>query len=288
MSTPVADGAVAALDSRFDEGTKPASHPRRVLAALALPFVLVVLLLLALATASLLTLSTFRAYVNAESLWSKAQQDAVFHLVNYARSGDREDRARFVASIAVMRGDRTAREEIAKPRYDYAVAEEGFLAGGNHPDDILAAIADDIAADLAAAHPQHPVAWRSANVPRADADPELIAIAIGNLLDNAWKLTSRRRDAKVELDAVQDDGVTWYRVRDNGVGFDPAYVDQIFKPFHRLHDAREFPGTGIGLAIVERVVARHGGQVRAESSPEGGTTFRFTLGPASAPAAQRA
>ncbi len=637
MSTPVAESAIAAAEARFDEEAKPAVHPRRVLAALAMPFVLVVLLLLALATASLLTLSTFRAYVNGESLWSKAQQDAVFNLVNYARSGDRADHARFIASIAVMRGDRMAREEIAKPRYDYPTAESGFLAGGNHPEDIpsmivllrhfawvpfvaravdvwkaadleidkliaagqaidtavvtrageqrldelvrevmaindrvrplekefsatlregsqwttrvlvttmsvtaatllilvvlqtrrlvhgahraeqalrasearfraltrltadwywqqdedlrftsidsglgvlsgfdpstnigkrrweiaglqfdaealrrhredldahrpfhefefrradrdgkpiwvsvtgeprfdsrgrfagyhgigrvitdrklaqleverlnrdlearvrdrtaeletanreleafsysiahdlaaplrsinarvtalaedhaaslsadgqaaidrvrdatvrmgqliddllrlsmatrremrrrsvdLAAIADGIAADLAAAHPQHPVTWRSANVPRADADPELIAIALGNLLDNAWKFTSHRRDARVELDAIQEDGVTWYRIRDNGVGFDPAYVDQIFKPFHRLHDAREFPGTGIGLAIVERVVARHGGQVHAESSRGEGTTFRFTLAPVSAPPAREA
>ena len=602
--------------------------PGRVLTALVLPFVLVVLLLLALATASLLTLSTLRAYVNGESLWSKAQQDAVFHLVNYARSGNASDRARFTASVAVILGDRTAREEIARPDYDYATAEAGFLAGGNHPEDIpamivllrhfawvpfvaqaitvwkaadgeidrlrtaalgidaairegageqrlddlvrdvmiindrvrplenafsatlregsrwttyvlvatmtiaaatllifvvlqtrrlvqgahraeqalrasearfraltrltadwywqqdehlrftsidsglgvlsgfdpsgnigktrweieglqfdaealrrhredlaarrpfhdfefrradsddkpiwvsvtgeprfdasgrfigyhgigrvitdrklaqleverlnrelearvqertaeletanreleafsysiahdlaaplrsinarvsalaedhakalnaegqaaigrvrdatvrmgqliddllrlstatrremrrrgvdIAAVADGIAKDLASLHPQHPVTWQCTNVPRADADPELIAIALGNLLDNAWKFTSHRRDARVELDAVQEDGVTWYRVRDNGVGFDPAYVDQIFKPFHRLHDAREFPGTGIGLAIVERVIARHGGQVRAESVAGEGTTFRFTLAP---------
>ena len=624
----VDDGA---SEPAVDDGASPALPPGRVLAALVLPFALVVLLLLVLATASLLTLSTLRAYVNGESLWPKAHQDAVFHLVNFARTGDASDRSRFDAAIAVVLGDRIAREEIAKRDFDYAIAEAAFVAGGNHPQDIpsmivllrhfdwvpfveravtvwkdadaqvdhliaaasridaavregageqrldelvrevvaiddrvrpfehafsatlregsrwtmrvlvatmtiaaatllffvvmqtrrlvhgahaaeqalrasearfraltrltadwywqqdadlrftsldsglgvlagfdpsanigkrrwevpglqfdeealrrhrddlaarrpfhdfefrradsgespiwvsvsgeprfdsrgrfigyhgtgrvitdrklaqleverlnrelearvrdrtgelesanreleafgysiahdlaaplrsinarvtalaedhaaslgaegqaaigrvrdatvrmgqlidevlrlsmatrremrrrsvdIAAIANGIAADLATAHPRHPVAWRAANVPPADVDPDLVAIALANLLDNAWKFTSRQRDASVELDAVHDDGGTWYRIRDNGVGFDAAYVDQIFKPFHRLHDAREFPGTGIGLAIVERVIARHGGAIRAESCAGRGTTFSFTLAPATA------
>ena len=628
------DRAIAAPGAFPGDGATAAVPPGRVLAALVLPFVLVVLVLLALATTSLLTLSTLRAYVNGESLWSKAQQDAVFHLVDYARTGDAGDLARFHASIAVVLGDRAAREEIAKPEYEYAAAEAGFLAGGNHPDDIpsivmllrhfawvpfveravdlwraadveidnliamggrietairngageqrlddlvheaielndrvrplenafsdtlregsrwttrvlvttmmlaavtllffvvmqtrrlvhgahraeqalrasearfraltrltadwywqqdenlrftsidsglgvlagfdpsanlgktrwevpglqfdpevlrrhredlaarrpfhdlefrradsddqpiwvsvsgeprydvhgkfigyhgtgrvitdrklaqleverlnrdlearvrartaeletanreleafsysiahdlaaplrsinarvtalaedhaallgaegqsaidrvrdatvrmgqliddllrlsmatrremrrgtvdIAAIANGIAADLATAHPGRTVAWRVATVPPADADPDLIAIALANLLDNAWKFTSHRRDAAVELDTIDEGGETWYRIRDNGVGFDNAYVDQIFKPFHRLHDAREFPGTGIGLAIVERVVTRHGGKVRAESIAGEATSFSFTLAPPSAGAA---
>jgi PAS domain S-box-containing protein len=621
-----ASPAITGGERPVDADLPAPARPARVLIALVWPFVVVVVLLLALATASLLTLSTLRAYVNGESLWSKAQQDAVLHLVNYARSTNAADYERFGASIAVILGDRAARDEIEKPDFRYEVAESGYLAGGNHPADIpamiallrhfawipfvdravtiwktadveidrllhvgraiddavrskagddrldplvneviainaglrplendfsatlregsrwttwvlvatmsvtagtllmlvvfqtgrlvreahaaeqalrqsearfraltrltsdwywqqdeafrftsidagigpltgvpaghhigkarwelpwlefdpevmrrhredldahrpfhdlefrrpavdgkpvwvsvsgeprfddrgrfvgyhgtgkvitdrklaqleverlnreleqrvrertaelttanreleafsysiahdlaaplrsinarvsalaedhaaglgpkgqeaidrvreatvrmgqliddllwlsmatrremhrsrvdLAALSDEIAADLAAAHPAHPVAWRASPVPPAQADPEQIRIALANLLDNAWKFTSRRVDATVEFDSIEEGANTWYRVRDNGVGFDPAYVDQIFKPFHRLHDAREFRGTGIGLAIVERVIARHGGQVHAESSFGRGTTIRFTL-----------
>jgi hypothetical protein len=123
MSPLVASGTLAPQQARFDDAATPAVHPRRVFTALVLPFVLVVLLLLALATVSLLTLSTLRAYVNGESLWSKAQQDAVFNLISYARSGNAADHARFDAAVAAILGDRRAREEVAKQDYDYATAE---------------------------------------------------------------------------------------------------------------------------------------------------------------------
>jgi light-regulated signal transduction histidine kinase (bacteriophytochrome) len=110
------------------------------------------------------------------------------------------------------------------------------------------------------------------------ADIHLIRIALGNLLDNAWKFTAKQPLACIEFGIEpQPDGQTAYFVRDNGAGFDMAYSEKLFGAFQRLHTLAEFPGTGIGLAIVQRVIRRHGGQVWAEGSVGEGATFYFTL-----------
>ena len=111
----------------------------------------------------------------------------------------------------------------------------------------------------------------------ARGDPRLLRVLLENLLGNAWKFTSKRSGALIEFFAQTVDGVTHYAVRDNGVGFDMAYAGKLFSPFQRLHKATDFPGTGIGLATVQRIVHRHGGEIRAEATPGGGATFRFTL-----------
>jgi PAS domain S-box-containing protein len=98
----------------------------------------------------------------------------------------------------------------------------------------------------------------------AVADRRLLAIALGNLLDNAWKFTARREAARIEVGAAPRDGETVFFVRDDGAGFDMAYADKLFGAFQRLHDAAEFEGTGIGLATAQRVIARHGGRIWAE------------------------
>ena len=99
-----------------------------------------------------------------------------------------------------------------------------------------------------------------------------------NLLDNAWKFTAKRDDAVIQFASMAaEDGGTCCYVRDNGVGFDPDYAGKLFKPFERLHNASEFPGTGIGLASVARIVERHGGRVWAEGAVDRGATFYFTL-----------
>ena len=99
-----------------------------------------------------------------------------------------------------------------------------------------------------------------------------------NLLDNAWKFTSGRDDASIEFGtAPSGDAAVCCYVRDNGAGFDPAYADKLFQPFQRLHAARDFPGTGTGLASVRQIVERHGGQVWAEGAVGAGATFYFTL-----------
>src|SRR5450631_2218539 len=119
---------------------------------------------------------------------------------------------------------------------------------------------------------------------RATADRTLIRSALDNLLDNAWKFTARRDGAAIEFATapVGDAPICCY-VRDNGVGFDPAYVGKLFQPFQRLHDADEFPGTGIGLASVRRIIERHGGRTWAEGAIDGGATIYFTLNAEGAP-----
>jgi signal transduction histidine kinase len=109
-------------------------------------------------------------------------------------------------------------------------------------------------------------------------DGQLLRIALENLLENAWKFTGREPAARIEFGMTNVAGEPSYFVRDNGAGFDMAYADRLFGPFQRLHLASEFPGTGIGLATVQRIIHRHGGRVWAEGTPGQGATFHFTLG----------
>jgi signal transduction histidine kinase len=112
----------------------------------------------------------------------------------------------------------------------------------------------------------------------ADGDPRLLAVLFENLLGNAWKFTARSCNPRIEVGQESRDDACVLFVRDNGAGFDMAYAGQLFAPFQRLHTESEFPGTGIGLATVQRVVSRHGGQIWAEAARDKGATFYFTLG----------
>jgi hypothetical protein len=139
-------------------------------------------------------------------------------------------------------------------------------------------LANRIVAELADVSPTRPVVTTVALGMVAHGDPRLVRVALENLLTNAWKFTSRRERACIEVGQIDADGSSpAFFVRDNGVGFDPAFADKLFGPFQRLHDAAEFPGTGIGLATVRRIVLRHGGRVWAESRPGQGACFYFTL-----------
>ncbi len=109
-------------------------------------------------------------------------------------------------------------------------------------------------------------------------DGQLLRIAVENMLENAWKFTARTPSPRIEFGLANVAGEPSYFVRDNGAGFDMAYVDRLFGPFQRLHLATEFPGTGIGLATVQRIIHRHGGQVWADGQPGQGATFHFTIG----------
>ena len=117
-----------------------------------------------------------------------------------------------------------------------------------------------------------------------DADPQLLRIALENLIDNAWKFTRNADEAQIEFGEA--DAGTFY-VRDNGAGFNTSYAKDLFVPFRRLHTAAEFPGSGIGLSIVQRIIRRHGGQISAESSPGHGATFYFSIPKAVEPTAER-
>lgn len=108
-------------------------------------------------------------------------------------------------------------------------------------------------------------------------DADLLRIVLNNLLSNAWKFTGPRETGRIELGMQVLNGERVYCVRDNGVGFDMTYADKLFTPFQRLHTEAEFPGTGIGLAIVQHIIARHGGRVWAEGAEGQGATVYFTL-----------
>jgi signal transduction histidine kinase len=111
----------------------------------------------------------------------------------------------------------------------------------------------------------------------AEADPKLLRIALENLLGNAWKFSGKQDNPRIEVGMLKDGTREIYFVRDNGVGFDMKYADKLFGPFQRLHAVHEFPGTGIGLATVQRIIHRHGGRIWCDSTPGVSTTFYFTL-----------
>ncbi len=108
-------------------------------------------------------------------------------------------------------------------------------------------------------------------------DEHLLRAALENLLENAWKFTANSHRARIEFGMVMKDDEQVFFVSDNGAGFDMEYADQLFGAFQRLHSATEYPGTGIGLAIVQRVIHRHGGTIWAEGSVGNGATFYFKL-----------
>lgn len=141
----------------------------------------------------------------------------------------------------------------------------------------LSAIAKSVAADLQTGEPDRAVEFVIAEDLFATGDSRLLRVAMENLLGNAWKYTSRHGRARIEFGASQHDGKPAYFVRDDGAGFDPRHAARLFGAFQRLHANAEFPGTGIGLATVQRIVRRHGGNIWAEAAIEQGATFSFTL-----------
>jgi light-regulated signal transduction histidine kinase (bacteriophytochrome) len=108
-------------------------------------------------------------------------------------------------------------------------------------------------------------------------DPKLLDVVLTNLLDNAFKFTSRKQETHIEFGQTVIEGARAFFVRDNGAGFDMTYANKLFGVFQRMHRASEFPGTGVGLATVQRIIHRHGGNVWASSEVGQGSTFYFTL-----------
>jgi light-regulated signal transduction histidine kinase (bacteriophytochrome) len=142
----------------------------------------------------------------------------------------------------------------------------------------LSALARDVAEDLRRNEPERRVRFAIAEGLSAAGDTGLLRVVMENLLGNAWKFTSMEPEALIEFGAVKQDGEeSVYYVRDNGVGFDEGYVEKIFGPFQRLHGEDQFEGTGVGLATVDRIVRRHGGNLWAEGEVGRGATFYFTL-----------
>ncbi|MDP2311294.1 MAG: cache domain-containing protein [Pseudomonadota bacterium] len=142
----------------------------------------------------------------------------------------------------------------------------------------IGALARASAQELADAAPGR-VEWRVGDLPACEGDPVLLRQVLVNLIGNALKYSRDRDPPRVDVGFDPGPPPSYY-VRDNGVGFDMSHAQNLFQPFERLHDSQQFEGTGVGLAIVQRVIARHGGRIWAESTPGEGATFRFTLGEA--------
>ncbi|MFM2063562.1 MAG: hypothetical protein RLZZ507_3233 [Cyanobacteriota bacterium] len=145
----------------------------------------------------------------------------------------------------------------------------------------LSAIAQEIAQQLGESEPERQVEWLISPDLIVQGDYQLLRIVMENLLNNAWKFTSKKTQATIELtylksESEKSDHIT-YMIKDNGVGFDQSYVNKVFQAFQRLHTVEEFPGTGIGLATVQRIIHRHAGNVWASAVVDEGATFYFTL-----------
>jgi signal transduction histidine kinase len=149
----------------------------------------------------------------------------------------------------------------------------------------LGQIARDIARELEERNPMRKVEWIIDDDLRANCDPSLARIVLENLLGNAWKFTSKTPDARIEFTKMRDTDPPTFVIRDNGAGFDMQYADKLFAPFQRLHGEREFPGTGIGLATVQRIVHKHGGEVWTRAEVGHGAAFYFSFEPADGAAA---
>ena len=142
----------------------------------------------------------------------------------------------------------------------------------------LTALAHEVARELRAVEPGRSVDLVVHVGLSAVGDPILLRAALSNLLGNAWKFTAHRAGARIEVGRqCHDNGTTAFFVRDNGAGFDMRYADKLFGAFQRLHGQDEFPGTGVGLATVDRIISRHGGRIWAESRVGEGATFFFTI-----------
>jgi signal transduction histidine kinase len=144
----------------------------------------------------------------------------------------------------------------------------------------LSTLATQRLAALADENPTRQVSTRVESGLTVEGDARMIEAVIDNLIDNAWKYTGQASAPEIRVYGESRDGSPWICVADNGAGFDMAHAERLFKPFQRLHRQDEFPGIGIGLATVQRIIHRHGGEIEALGQPNLGATFCFKLPPA--------
>ncbi len=142
----------------------------------------------------------------------------------------------------------------------------------------LTDLAGSIVDELKSMQPDRQVEFIIVPDMKASGDRQLLKILLRNLMENSWKYTSQSSDARIELGFISQEDNIAYFVKDNGIGFDMKYAEKLFQPFQRLHNNKDYPGTGIGLATAQRVIRKHGGRIWAESEIGQGATFYFTLG----------
>jgi hypothetical protein len=193
-----------------------------------------------------------------QKLQGKLDDDSMEHLQYISKA----TRRMHELTSDLMRLARASRSQIRRESVDLSLLARGVIQ------------------DLQELYPERRVAAHIADGLSAHADMALLRVALENLLSNAWKFTGRTEGALIEVGSLTATGESIYFVRDNGAGFDMASAARLFGAFERLHSAAEFPGTGIGLTTVQRIIRRHGGEIRAESAKGKGTTFYFDLGPA--------
>lgn len=152
----------------------------------------------------------------------------------------------------------------------------------------LSSLAQAVVEDLRQAAPERQVQVEIEQELSVWADPQLLRIVVENLLGNAWKFTAAKADARIQLGSMHQRGQQVLYIRDNGAGFDNRFVHRLFGPFQRLHSAKEFDGTGIGLATVQRIINKHGGRIWAEGTVGAGAVFYFTLQETASPEQQYA
>jgi PAS domain S-box-containing protein len=214
---------------------------------------------------------------------------------SYSVSHDLRAPLRAITGFARILLDEHGHELSAPARLHFQRIQDGARQMGELVDDLLAfsrlqrqamlpqpvamgALVREAWSELAARHAERKVELVAGELPEVEGDPRLLRQVLLNLLDNALKYTRERDPAVVEVGwSRDDDGREGMFVRDNGVGFDMRYADKLFKVFQRLHRAEDYEGTGIGLALVERIVTRHGGQVWAQGEPGRGATFWLSL-----------
>ncbi|MBE7465825.1 MAG: HAMP domain-containing protein [Planctomycetes bacterium] len=213
------------------------------------------------------------SYSVAHDLRSPLRGIDGFSLVLMEDYGDKLD----AQGLEHLKRIRTATQRMAELLDDMLKLSKVTRSSLNVTTVGLSEMARSVVADLRRLHPERPVEFEMLSELTVKGDEGLLRIALENLIGNAWKFTSKRERPRVELGKVNTGTETIYFVRDNGAGFDPAYSNKLFGVFQRLHTASEFPGTGVGLATVQRIVHKHGGRIWAESEQDRGATFYFTL-----------
>ena len=223
-----------------------------------------------------------------------AASNSELEAFSYSVSHDLRAPLRHIMGFVDLLNSRGTAALDDKSRHYLRVINDAAQKMGNLIDDLLAfsrmgraeimkttvdlgLMVNDIAKELAEEAKEREIVWEIAPLPSVIGDSAMLRQVVFNLIANAVKFTRERTRAKIEIGAVDQESETEFFVRDNGVGFDAAYVNKLFGLFQRLHRAEEFEGTGVGLAIVQRIIMRHGGRVWAEGAVDGGATFWFSL-----------